>query len=94
MSICSRMVHSLTELQKAQMAKYRERWEKLKESAKRKRAAKETSNAANITIPEEQEPEGEQPDAGQETPATPVPTGSGFNSHSVLRSPESIVASH
>ncbi|CAE6524728.1 unnamed protein product [Rhizoctonia solani] len=82
---------------KAQMAKYRERWEKLKESAKRKRAAKgqsETSSAANVTIPEEQEPEAEQPDAGQETPATPVATGSGLNSHSVLRSPESIVASH
>ncbi|CAE6420026.1 unnamed protein product [Rhizoctonia solani] len=82
---------------KAQMAKYRERWEKLKESAKRKRAAKgqlETSGAANVTIPEEQEPEGEQLDAGQETPATPVATGSGLNSHNVLRSPESIVASH
>ncbi|CAE6459319.1 unnamed protein product [Rhizoctonia solani] len=92
-----RQLKAENEKQKAQMAKYRERWEKLKESAKRKRAAKgqlETSGAANVTIPEEQEPEGEQPDAGPETPATPVATGSGLNSHSVLRSPESIVASH
>ncbi|QRW26915.1 ERM domain-containing protein [Rhizoctonia solani] len=82
---------------KAQTTKYRERWEKIKESAKRKRAAKgqlETSSTANVTIPEEQEPEGEQPDGGQETPATPVAAGSGLNSHSILRSPESIVASH
>ncbi|KAH7340198.1 hypothetical protein B0J17DRAFT_650315 [Rhizoctonia solani] len=92
-----RQLKAENEKQKAQMAKYRERWEKLKESAKRKRAAKgqlETSGAANVTIPEEQEPEAEQPDAGPETPATPVATGSGLNSHSVLRSPESIVASH
>ncbi|KAL5636173.1 hypothetical protein ACGC1H_004851 [Rhizoctonia solani] len=92
-----RQLKAENEKQKAQMAKYRERWEKLKESAKRKRAAKgqlETSGAANVTIPEEQEPEGEQLDAGQETPATPVATGSGLNSHNVLRSPESIVASH
>ncbi|CUA72212.1 hypothetical protein RSOLAG22IIIB_00875 [Rhizoctonia solani] len=92
-----RQLKAENEKQKAQMAKYRERWEKLKESAKRRRAAKgqlETSDAANVTIPEEQEPETEQPDAGQETPGTPVATGSGLNSHSVLRSPESIVASH
>ncbi|KAJ1310466.1 hypothetical protein OPQ81_007199 [Rhizoctonia solani] len=92
-----RQLKAENEKLKGQMAKYRERWEKLKESAKRKRAAKgqlETSGAANVTIPEEQEPETEQPDAGQETPVTPVATASGLNSHSVLRSPESIVASH
>ncbi|KAG9102977.1 hypothetical protein FRC06_000626 [Ceratobasidium sp. 370] len=78
-----RQLKAENEKQKAQMAKYRDRWEKLKESAKRKRAAKETQNS---TIPEEQEPgEG---DAVQET----LPTRSGLSSYpSVLRSPESIV---
>lgn len=79
------------------MAKYRERWEKLKESAKRKRAAKE--NAANITIPEEQEAEAEA-EGSKSTSETPVVataeqvpiSPSGFSSHSVLRSPDSIVA--
>ncbi|CEL52474.1 hypothetical protein RSOLAG1IB_01015 [Rhizoctonia solani AG-1 IB] len=90
-----RLLKADNEKLKAQTAKYRERWEKIKESAKRKRAAKlETSGAANVTIPEEQEPDGELPDGGQETPATPVATGSGLNSHNVLRSPENIVASH
>ncbi|QRW15280.1 ERM domain-containing protein [Ceratobasidium sp. AG-Ba] len=67
-----------------QMAKYRERWEKLKESAKRKRAAKEMQNGV---IPEEQEP-GE----GADIPEAPSPNRSGLSSSpSVLRSPGDIV---
>ena len=48
------------------MAKYRERWEKLKESAKRKRAAKDVQESQNTTIPEEQEPDADV-DAGGDT---------------------------
>lgn len=94
-------------VQKAQMAKYRERWEKLKESAKRKRAAKDVKDSQNTTIPEEQEPEPEA-DAGAdpverrhsagasigESGPDPPPPGrpvSGLSSHGVLRSPDSIV---
>jgi hypothetical protein len=85
------------------MAKYRERWEKLKESAKKKRAAKDAKETPNDTIPEEQEPEpeaetsfkSERGGSGSATPAgetvmEPSPTRSGLSSH-VLRSPESIV---
>ncbi|KAF8758854.1 hypothetical protein RHS01_03074 [Rhizoctonia solani] len=56
---------------KAQTTKYRERWEKIKESAKRKRAAKgqlETSSTANVTIPEEQEARGRTAGRGARDP--------------------------
>lgn len=52
------------------MAKYRDRWEKLKESAKRKRAAKDVKDSQNTTIPEEQEPDPEA-DAGGDIKAEP-----------------------
>ncbi|KAF8610702.1 hypothetical protein BDV93DRAFT_23771 [Ceratobasidium sp. AG-I] len=61
-----RVLKAENEKQKAQMAKYRERWEKLKESAKRKRAAKDVKDSQNTTIPEEQEPDADA-DAGGDT---------------------------
>ncbi|KAG8681653.1 hypothetical protein FRC09_017331 [Ceratobasidium sp. 395] len=79
-----RQLKSENEKQATQMAKYRDRWEKLKESAKRKRAAKETQNSV---IPEEQEP-GE----GDVSISDTLSTRSGLSSHpGVLRSPGSIV---
>ena len=49
-------------MQKAMIAKYRERWEKLKESARKKKQAKaaaDTTNVVNDRIEEEPEAEAE-----------------------------------
>jgi hypothetical protein len=42
-------------LQKATIQRFRERWEKLKESAKRKRSARAAENSVKETIQEEPE---------------------------------------
>lgn len=47
-------------LQKAMIAKYRERWEKLKESARKKKQAKATAESTNVVNDRiEEEPEAE-----------------------------------
>ena len=50
----------LTSQQKAMIVKFRERWEKLKESAKRKKQAKAAAEATNVVADRiDEEPEAE-----------------------------------
>jgi hypothetical protein len=60
------LVESVRVVQKAMIAKFRERWDKLKESARRKREAKTAAEAQSAPVHEriDEEPEAE---AEQET---------------------------
>jgi hypothetical protein len=55
------LAKSIRVVQKAMIAKFRERWDKLKESARRKREAKAAAEAQSAPVHEriDEEPEGE-----------------------------------
>jgi hypothetical protein len=60
--VTSSLIDFPTCLQKAMIVKFRERWEKLKESAKRKKEAKAAAEAASSPVHERiaEEPEAEE----------------------------------